>query len=139
MEFGRRLQYRDARAAEQNWHTGGHRSAGIAADPVEAIAELTPQCHDVTCNPWSQRRALLEGVWLDCRCARLADVFDDHALFDAVVEHGLEGIVAKRLAWRYRPRFRGWTKVKIPGHWRRESEIAHMQRSLASAGRVTPA
>jgi ATP-dependent DNA ligase len=29
--------------------------------------------------------------------ARLADVFDDgHVLYDAVVEHGLEGIVAKR-------------------------------------------
>ena len=39
---------------------------------------------DVMCNPWSQRRTLLEGVRSDATCARLADVFDDgQALFDA--------------------------------------------------------
>jgi ATP-dependent DNA ligase len=64
-------------------------------------------------------------------------VYDDgYALFDAVVEHGLEGIVAKRHTGTYRPGFRGWTKVKNLGYWRRESEIAHMQRGRASFGRV---
>ena len=84
----------------------------------------------MTVNPWSQRRTLLEGIWSERRCARLADVFDDgDALFDAVVSHGLEGIVAKRKAGIYRSGYRGWTKIKNPSYWRRESEIAHMQRS----------
>ena len=51
--------------------------------------------HNLTCNPWSLRRTLLEGVWVECGCARLADVFDDgNALFETVVSYGLEGIVA---------------------------------------------
>ena len=86
--------------------------------------------HDVICNPWSQRRALLEKIWVERRCARLADVFDDgYTLFDAVVEYGLEGIVAKRRTGIYRPGYRGWTKIKNPGYWRREMEVAQMQRS----------
>ena len=85
--------------------------------------------HDVTVNAWSQRRTLLEGIWRERRCARLADVFDDgHVLFDAVVRHGLEGIVAKRKASIYRAGYRGWTKVKNPAYWRRESEIELMWR-----------
>jgi ATP-dependent DNA ligase len=49
--------------------------------------------------------------------------------FDAVVAHALEGIVAKRRSGISRPGYRGWTKIKNPSYWRRESEIAHMQRS----------
>jgi len=85
--------------------------------------------HDVRCNPWSQRRTLLEGIWSERRCAQLADVFDDgDVLFDSVVSHGLEGIVAKRKAGIYRSGHRGWTKIKNPSYWRRESEIDLMQR-----------
>jgi bifunctional non-homologous end joining protein LigD len=105
---------------------------GNAAIPVTFVAFdlLRVDGHDVTCNPWSQRRALLEDIWVERRCARLVDVFDDgYALFDAVVAHGLEGIVAKRRSGIYRPGYRGWTKIKNPSYWRRESEIAHMQRS----------
>ena len=29
--------------------------------------------HDVSCNPWADRRALLEELWQDRPCARLAD------------------------------------------------------------------
>ena len=37
---------------------------------------------------------LLEELWRDSPVARLSDVFDDgHVLYDAVIEHGLEGIV----------------------------------------------
>jgi bifunctional non-homologous end joining protein LigD len=60
--------------------------------------------HDVMCNPWEQRRALLDQLWVDSPVARLADVFDDgHALFNAIVAHGVEGIVAKRRTGLYRP------------------------------------
>jgi bifunctional non-homologous end joining protein LigD len=104
---------------------------GKTAIPVTFVAFdlLRVNGHDATCNPWSQRRTLLEGVWLDCGCGRLADVFDDgYALFAAVVEHGLEGVVAKRCDRVYRPGYRGWTKIKNPGYWRRESELEPMQR-----------
>ena len=104
---------------------------GNRAIPLTFVAFdlLRVDGHDVTCNPWSQRRTPLEGIWSKRRCARLADVFDDgQTLFDAVVDHGLEGIVAKRRNSIYRPDYRGWTKIKNPSYWRRDSEVAQMQR-----------
>jgi bifunctional non-homologous end joining protein LigD len=105
---------------------------GNLSIPVTFVAFdlLAVDGHDVMANPWHQRRALLEELWHDRSVARLSDVFDDgHVLYDAVIKHGLEGIVAKRRTAIYRPGYRSWTKVKNPGYWRRESEIAHMQRS----------
>ena len=91
--------------------------------------------HDVSCNPWADRRALLEELWQDRPCARLADVFDDgHALFDTVVSYGMEGIVAKRRNGIYRPGHCGWVKTKNPSYWRRESEIALMRRRRERVG-----
>ena len=93
--------------------------------------------HDVMANPWQERRALLEELWVESPVARLADVFDDgHVLFDAVVEHGVEGIVAKRRTGTYRPGYRGWTKIKNTSYWRRESEIAQMERRREERARV---
>lgn len=37
--------------------------------------------------------------------------------------HDVEGVVAKRRDGIYRPGYRGWTKIKNPSYWRRESEI----------------
>jgi hypothetical protein len=59
-------------------------------------------------------------------------------LFDAVVEHGLEGIVAKRRDGIYRSGQRGWVKTKNPNYWRRESEIVLMQRRQQGAGANSP-
>ena len=42
---------------------------------------------------------------------------------------GLEGVVAKKRNGIYRPGYRGWTKIKNPTYWRRESEIEHVQRT----------
>jgi ATP-dependent DNA ligase len=44
------------------------------------------------------------------------------ALFDAVCEQELEGVVAKRLNERYRPGQRGWVKTKNRVYWRYEIE-----------------
>jgi ATP-dependent DNA ligase len=56
-------------------------------------------------------------------------MFDDgEALFDAVVEHGLEGVVAKRRNGIYRPGHRGWVKTKIG---RTGAEIRRSSRSDA--------
>jgi len=71
---------------------------------------------------------LLEELWRESPVARLSDVFDDgHVLY--LAEHGLEGIVAKRHGGAYRPGYCSWTKVKNPSYWRREGEVAQMQRS----------
>jgi len=71
---------------------------------------------------------LLEELWRGSPVARLSDVFDDgHVLY--LAEHGVEGIVAKRHGGAYRPGYCSWTKVKNPSYWRREGEVAQMQRS----------
>jgi ATP-dependent DNA ligase len=58
------------------------------------------------------------------------EAFDDgEALYAAVCEHGLEGVVAKRLRDPYVPGSRYWTKRKNPNYWRRDAEIEAMQRS----------
>jgi ATP-dependent DNA ligase len=104
---------------------------GNTAIPVTLVAFdlLRVDGHDVTCNPGSQRRMLLDGVWGDSNCARLADVFEDgQTLFDAVVSYGLEGIVAKRHTGDYRSGYRGWTKVKNCSYWHRESQVELMRR-----------
>jgi len=63
------------------------------------------------------------------RRRRLSDVFDDgQVLFDAVCEHGLEGIVAKRRNGLYRPGHRGWVKRKNPAYWRLEQERESVRR-----------
>jgi ATP dependent DNA ligase domain len=72
---------------------------GNTAVPITFLAFdlLAVDGDDVMQNPWEQRRALLEALWVECPVARLADVFDDgKVLFDAVVKHGVEGMVAKR-------------------------------------------
>ena len=49
------------------------------------------------------------------------ETFDDTvALFDAVRVHELEGVVAKRRVSLYRPRDRGWVKIKNREYWRDE-------------------
>jgi bifunctional non-homologous end joining protein LigD len=77
----------------------------MAAQVLEGESTTNPPC--------AKRPELLEtldlggGFWL------LPPVFDDEpALFSAVCEQGLEGIVAKRRDSLYRPGERGWTKVK---------------------------
>lgn len=56
-------------------------------------------------------------------------MFDDgHALYEAVCDLGLEGVVAKRTTSRYGANVRGgWVKIKNPNYWRRESEIANLR------------
>jgi len=103
---------------------------GNRSIPVTFVAfdVLRVDGHDVKCNAWSERRALLEDLGIERSSVRLTEVFDDGSvLFEAVVEHGLEGVVAKKRNGIYRPGYRGWTKIKNPSYWRRESEIEHMR------------
>jgi bifunctional non-homologous end joining protein LigD len=95
--------------------------------------------HDLTCNAWSDRRAVLDELDLSSPLCLVADVFDHgEALFRAVC-HGLEGVVAKRRNGRYKPGYRGWVKVKNPAYWRRESELEGVRRSHEGRTRATTA
>ena len=56
------------------------------------------------------RRTLLESLDLNSSYWMTPETFADGTeLYAAVCEHGLEGIVAKRLAGTYRPGQRGWS------------------------------
>ena len=92
---------------------------------------------DMTSAPFSERRATLERLELNGPDWATSDVFEDgDALFTAVCQHGLEGVVAKRLDSRYGPNRRGWIKTKNPNYWRRDSEREAMQRSRERRART---
>ena len=73
---------------------------------------------------------ILPGIVRSHRAARNAtscgcrpEVSEDgEALFSAVCERELEGIVAKRIDGVYRPGERGWIKTKNRSYWRYELE-----------------
>jgi bifunctional non-homologous end joining protein LigD len=107
---------------------------GNRSIPVTFVAfdVLRVDGHNVMCNPWSKRRDVLEELGVERSCVRLSEVFDDGpVLFDAVVAHGLEGVVAKKRDGIYRPGYRGWTKIKNPTYWRRDSELELVGRRRA--------
>jgi bifunctional non-homologous end joining protein LigD len=95
---------------------------------------------DLTVRPYSERRVLLDSLALDSQCWRTPEAFDDGpALYRAVCEIGLEGVVAKRRRGLDRPGQRGsWVKVKNPGYWRREAEIEAVQRGRRRAAELAP-
>jgi bifunctional non-homologous end joining protein LigD len=73
--------------------------------------------------PYSERRAQLEALNLNGPHWRTPEVFDDGvALFDAICDRELEGIVAKRVDGMYRPGERGWIEIKNRDYWRYEME-----------------
>jgi bifunctional non-homologous end joining protein LigD len=77
--------------------------------------------------PFVERRERLDGI-LDRRnrTVQLSETFEDgHALEQAALQRGLEGVMAKRAQSRYEPgrRSREWLKVK-PGKQRQEFVIA---------------
>jgi bifunctional non-homologous end joining protein LigD len=89
-----------------------------------------------TITGWSyaKRRDHLEELGLDGPAWMTPDTFDDgHALYEAVCERGLEGVVAKWRRANSRPGQHGWIKVKNPAYWRRDSEFAAMNRVHTTA------
>jgi bifunctional non-homologous end joining protein LigD len=62
---------------------------------------------------YAERRALLEQLDLETTQVRLVANFEDgEALFAAVCERGLDGVVAKRLRDPYKPGERQWVETK---------------------------
>ena len=108
--------------------------------------------------PYDQRRQLLQQVVEPGPSWQLASVYHEepHALLDAVVERGMEGLVAKRRTSTYQPGARSsdWVKVKprrrqelvvgglLSGEGGRAGSVAavlvgyHDDRGLRFAGRV---
>jgi hypothetical protein len=67
--------------------------------------------------------APLEDLQLEKPHWRTPQAFDDgEALWEAVCEHELEGVVAKPRRSRYVSGERGWLKVKNRAYWRYEIE-----------------
>jgi bifunctional non-homologous end joining protein LigD len=113
-----------------------HGDRSIAVTFV-AFDVLHADGHDLTCSPHHARRAVLESLALNDRHCMTPDTFEDgDALYQAVCEHGLEGVVAKRSTSAYRPGQRGWIKVKNRAYWRRDQEIESLRRSLERAPTV---
>jgi len=84
---------------------------------------------DLTDVPYRERRAVLDGLALNGTAWTTSETFEDGpALFAAVCEYGLEGVVAKKLSSRYRSGERGWVKTKNPLYWRRDAEREAMAR-----------
>jgi bifunctional non-homologous end joining protein LigD len=83
-----------------------------------------------TMLPYSERRELLEELELENERVRLVATFEDgEALFAAVCERGLEGVVAKRERDPYRPGERQWVKTKNRTTVRFAEERDRSQRS----------
>src|SRR5215207_896403 len=90
----------------------------------------------VTACPYSERRALLEALDVEGPRVRLVATFEDGAaLFAAVCERGLEGVVAKRDGEPYRPRERQWVKTKNRATARFAEERDGARRRVAAARR----
>jgi bifunctional non-homologous end joining protein LigD len=72
---------------------------------------------------YSECRTELEGLGLNDVYWMTPEAFDDgDALFEAICEHELEGIVAKRRSAPYRAGERAWVKTKNRNYWRYELE-----------------
>ena len=84
---------------------------------------LSVDGESVASQPYAQRRVLLEDLQLDGPQWRTPQAFDDgEALWEAVCEHELEGVVAKQRSGRYLSAQRGWIKTKNRDYWRWEME-----------------
>jgi bifunctional non-homologous end joining protein LigD len=88
-----------------------------------AFDVLSVEGQSVVSRPYRERRRLLEDLRLDGTRWRVPEAFEDgEALWEAVCEHGLEGVVAKRRSGRYMSGKGGWMKTKNRECWRYEME-----------------
>jgi hypothetical protein len=97
-----------------------HTSVPLTFDAFDV---LTVEGKNVMGLPYTKRRAILDSLGLNDHYWRTPEAFDDGAaLREAVCEHELEGVVAKRRSGRYLPGYRGWVKTKNRDYWRWELE-----------------
>jgi bifunctional non-homologous end joining protein LigD len=83
-----------------------------------------------TREAYRERRRLLDALTLEAPHARVLPTFPDgEALFAAMCEHGLEGVVSKRERDPYRPGERLWVKTKNRATPRFGEELAGATRA----------
>jgi bifunctional non-homologous end joining protein LigD len=88
--------------------------------------------------PYAERHALLEEVTIDgpSSVVEVVGSFEDGpALWDAIVDRGLEGVVGKRERAAYRPRARSWVKTKNRATDRFREELASAQHRRRTSQR----
>src|SRR4051812_4137184 len=108
----------------------GHRDIAVAFVIFDVLAVAGESTMGL---PYNERREILDGLELHGSAWCTADTFDDgHALFAAVVDQGLEGVVAKPRVSTYRPGARDWLKIKNRAYWRfgQELELAQSRRRV---------
>jgi bifunctional non-homologous end joining protein LigD len=81
--------------------------------------------------PYRDRRELLDRLTLARGRWFVAETFEDGAaLFAAVCDQGMEGVIAKRRSQPYRPGRRAWIKTKNKAYWRYPEEVESLRRLL---------
>lgn len=121
---GEIVAFRDGRPSfellQSRMHVRGAAQARrlAASAPVTFVAFdlLRRYGVDLTARPWSERRATLERWVADRPEWTVSPAFDDGAATEAAArEHGLEGVVAKRVDSAYRPGVRSpdWRKLRF--------------------------
>jgi bifunctional non-homologous end joining protein LigD len=96
---------------------------------------LSIEGEDVRREPYMRRRRILEELQLDGSQWRVPEAFEHgEALWAAVCEHELEGVVAKRVHEPYLCGERAWVKVKNRAYWRYELEREGAIRSRTRRG-----
>jgi bifunctional non-homologous end joining protein LigD len=99
--------------------TSASRARTLArANPVTLLTfdVLRHDGRDLTREPWSERRAVLEQIGLDDVSWQVPQTYDDGpGLLAAAEAQGLEGIVSKKVTARYEwgARSRSWLKFPI--------------------------
>jgi bifunctional non-homologous end joining protein LigD len=100
---------------------------------------LSVEGEDVRPLPFVDRRQILEDLQLAGRQWWVPGAFEDgEALWQAVCEHELEGVVAKRLHEPYLNGERVWVKIKNRAYWRYELDregARHQWRRSEEVGR----
>jgi len=93
----------------------------------------------------ARSRPILEQLRLAGPRWHTPELSDDGAtLWNAVCEHELEGVVAKRRSGRYLPGERGWIKTKNRDYWRYDSSasvparVCHRARVSAQDSQPIP-
>jgi bifunctional non-homologous end joining protein LigD len=106
--------------------------AGCADVPILFVALdlLAEGGEPLLALPYCERRRRLEALALNGPhwCTTVA-ADDGATLWRWVCERGLEGVVAKRLADRYRPGERRWPKIKNRAYWRYPLEVEAISRA----------
>ena len=101
---------------------------------------------DLTRQPWTERRARLEGLGLDTTWQVPAAYDDGPMLFEATLQQGLEGVVSKRRSSTYAfdRRTDSWLKLAhrlnasfVVGGWRPQEGSAAGNLAAVLVGEVT--